>query len=200
MERNPLHFTKDKESTELLYDSKLKFLEKELSYLIDDEAVRLYLFLQKEIETTKKDKSKALENLSNKYQSLCSHPIYVCLNNNYDPNKPAEYDCMCLNCGTHTMMNNTQLEDLYKKHRLIAVQNEYIDINSGDEYFYYTFDKKFANARDYYLDLYNSVDIIAKQAMEQEIPVDDFICEKTFEHFVMAPLEKSSGKQLKKTK
>ena len=183
MENNPLHFLKEKERLELLYDLKLQYLERETSYLIDDEAVQLYLLLQKEKAQTNKDKKAALNKQLKQHQNRCTHPIYVCLNtdNNSDVQ---EYDCMCLNCGSHIEIPRDEVERLYNNHKMIAIEKLNLSIYDGEIYSYYIFSPEFSNAREFYLNLYGNIDALLKEANDENIPVDEYICEKTFTHFV----------------
>lgn len=180
MENNPLNFMRENERIESQYNSKLKFLERETAYLIDDEAVRLYLFLQKEIKATQKDKQKALATTLKQYQNECNHPIFVCLNKDNIDN---EYTCICLNCGKCIEMSFEEVDYLYNAHRMIATPKTNIDINDGSTYPYYIFLSEFSNVQEYYLDLYKNIDDIIPKVMENEMTVEEYICEKTFQHF-----------------
>lgn len=197
MENNPLSFMREKERIELQYDSKLKFLEREIAYLIDDQAVQLYVFLQKEIQSTHKDRQKALDAKLKKHQDNCPHHMYVCLNEDSNIDNQ-EYDCMCLSCGKHVKMSYEEVDSLYHEHRMIAAPKTNIDVNEGSTYPYYIFLPEFSDAKEYYLSLYENVDDIIPKAMESEMTVEDYICNQTFQHFSQA--KKNKVKKLKKAK
>ena len=179
----------EKERTELLYNSKLSFLKKEISYLLDDEAVQLYLFLQKEIDITKEDKQKALDKQLKKHQENCQHPIFVCLNEDEDN---TEYDCMCLSCQKHLALSYEEVKKLYNDQRIIAIKKE----NSKTHKPVYVYSNEFVDAKKYYLNLYDSIDAIIQKSFQEEILIDEYICDETFKHFVKPAKAKKLEKHL----
>lgn len=121
-------------------------------------------------------------------QKNCTHPMYVCYN--YDtPVRIDYYECMCLHCGKITNMTYKEVDELYQNKRILAIPKIGYDYYLNKDMPYYSYSNEFRKAKEYYLNLYENLDELIVESLEREIPVEDLICEKTFEHFIK-PKEK----------
>lgn len=186
--KSPVVCSKEMLEIALAYDLKIKKLKEEENKFLDDEVVKMYFNVLKEIKKTEQDKQSALHKYNSNMQKNCIHPMYVCYN--YDtPVRIDYYECMCLHCGKITSMTYKKVDELYQNKRILAIPKTGYDYYLNKDMPYYSYSNEFRKAKEYYLNLYENLDELIVESLEREIPVEDLICEKTFEHFIK-PKEK----------
>lgn len=186
--KSPVVCSKEMLEIALAYDLKIKKLKEEEKNFLDDEVVKMYFKVLKEIKKTEQDKQSALHKYNSNMQRNCTHPMYVCYN--YDtPVRIDYYECMCLHCGKITNMTYKEVDELYQNKRILAIPKIGYDYYLNKDMPYYSYSNEFRKAKEYYLNLYENLDELIVESLEREIPVEDLICEKTFEHFIK-PKEK----------
>ena len=186
--KSPVVCSKEMLEIALAYDLKIKKLKEEEKNFLDDEVVKMYFNVLKEIKKTEQDKQSALHKYNSNMQKNCIHPMYVCYN--YDtPVRIDYYECMCLHCGKITNMTYKEVDELYQNKRILAIPKIGYDYYLNKDMPYYSYSNEFRKAKEYYLNLYENLDELIVESLEREIPVEDLICEKTFEHFIK-PKEK----------
>ena len=186
--KSPVVCSKEMLEIALAYDLKIKKLKEEENKFLNDEVVKMYFKVLKEIKKTEQDKQSALHEYNSNMQRNCTHPMYVCYN--YDtPVRIDYYECMCLHCGKITNMTYKEVDELYQNKRILAIPKIGYDYYLNKDMPYYSYSNEFRKAKEYYLNLYENLDELIVESLEREIPVEDLICEKTFEHFIK-PKEK----------
>lgn len=186
--KSPVVCSKEMLEIALAYDLKIKKLKEEEKNFLNDEVVKMYFNVLKEIKKTEQDKQSALHEYNSNMQKNCTHPMYVCYN--YDtPVRIDYYECMCLHCGKITNMTYKEVDELYQNKRILAIPKIGYDYYLNKDMPYYSYSNEFRKAKEYYLNLYENLDELIVESLEREIPVEDLICEKTFEHFIK-PKEK----------
>ena len=186
--KSPVVCSKEMLEIALAYDLKIKKLKEEENKFLNDEVVKMYFNVLKEIKKTEQDKQSALHKYNSNMQKNCTHPMYVCYN--YDtPVRIDYYECMCLHCGKITNMTYKEVDELYQNKRILAIPKTGYDYYLNKDMPYYSYSNEFRKAKEYYLNLYENLDELIVESLEREIPVEDLICEKTFEHFIK-PKEK----------
>lgn len=186
--KSPVVCSKEMLEIALAYDLKIKKLKEEEKNFLNDEVVKMYFKVLKEIKKTEQDKQSALHEYNSNMQRNCTHPMYVCYN--YDtPVRIDYYECMCLHCGKITNMTYKEVDELYQNKRILAIPKIGYDYYLNKDMPYYSYSNEFRKAKEYYLNLYENLDELIVESLEREIPVEDLICEKTFEHFIK-PKEK----------
>lgn len=186
--KNPVVCSKEMLDIALAYDLKIEKLKEEEKNFLNDEVVKMYFKVLKEIRKTEQDKQSALHEYNSNMQRNCTHPMYVCYN--YDtPVRIDYYECMCLHCGKITNMTYKEVDELYQNKRILAIPKIGYDYYLNKDMPYYSYSNEFRKAKEYYLNLYENLDELIVESLEREIPVEDLICEKTFEHFIK-PKEK----------
>ena len=186
--KSPVVCSKEMLEIALAYDLKIKKLKEEENKFLNDEVVKMYFKVLKEIKKTEQDKQSALHEYNSNMQKNCTHPMYVCYN--YDtPVRIDYYECMCLHCGKITNMTYKEVDELYQNKRILAIPKIGYDYYLNKDMPYYSYSNEFRKAKEYYLNLYENLDELIVESLEREIPVEDLICEKTFEHFIK-PKEK----------
>ena len=186
--KSPVVCSKEMLEIALAYDLKIKKLKEEEKNFLNDEVVKMYFNVLKEIKKTEQDKQSALHEYNSNMQRNCTHPMYVCYN--YDtPVRIDYYECMCLHCGKITNMTYKEVDELYQNKRILAIPKTGYDYYLNKDMPYYSYSNEFRKAKEYYLNLYENLDELIVESLEREIPVEDLICEKTFEHFIK-PKEK----------
>lgn len=186
--KSPVVCSKEMLEIALAYDLKIKKLKEEENKFLNDEVVKMYFNVLKEIKKTEQDKQSALHKYNSNMQKNCTHPMYVCYN--YDtPVRIDYYECMCLHCGKITNMTYKEVDELYQNKRILAIPKIGYDYYLNKDMPYYSYSNEFRKAKEYYLNLYENLDELIVESLEREIPVEDLICEKTFEHFIK-PKEK----------
>ena len=186
--KSPVVCSKEMLEIALAYDLKIKKLKEEENKFLNDEVVKMYFKVLKEIKKTEQDKQSALHKYNSNMQKNCTHPMYVCYN--YDtPVRIDYYECMCLHCGKITNMTYKEVDELYQNKRILAIPKIGYDYYLNKDMPYYSYSNEFRKAKEYYLNLYENLDELIVESLEREIPVEDLICEKTFEHFIK-PKEK----------
>ena len=186
--KNPVVCSKEMLDIALAYDLKIEKLKEEEKNFLNDEVVKMYFKVLKEIKKTEQDKQSALHKYNSNMQKNCIHPMYVCYN--YDtPVRIDYYECMCLHCGKITNMTYKKVDELYQNKRILAIPKTGYDYYLNKDMPYYSYSNEFRKAKEYYLNLYENLDELIVESLEREIPVEDLICEKTFEHFIK-PKEK----------
>lgn len=186
--KSPVVCSKEMLEIALAYDLKIKKLKEEENKFLNDEVVKMYFKVLKEIKKTEQDKQSALHKYNSNMQRNCTHPMYVCYN--YDtPVRIDYYECMCLHCGKITNMTYKEVDELYQSKRILAIPKIGYDYYLNKDMPYYSYSNEFRKAKEYYLNLYENLDELIVESLEREIPVEDLICEKTFEHFIK-PKEK----------
>lgn len=186
--KSPVVCSKEMLEIALAYDLKIKKLKEEEKNFLNDEVVKMYFKVLKEIKKTEQDKQSALHKYNSNMQRNCTHPMYVCYN--YDtPVRIDYYECMCLHCGKITNMTYKEVDELYQNKRILAIPKIGYDYYLNKDMPYYSYSNEFRKAKEYYLNLYENLDELIVESLEREIPVEDLICEKTFEHFIK-PKEK----------
>ena len=186
--KSPVVCSKEMLEIALAYDLKIKKLKEEENKFLNDEVVKMYFNVLKEIKKTEQDKQSALHEYNSNMQRNCTHPMYVCYN--YDtPVRIDYYECMCLHCGKITNMTYKEVDELYQNKRILAIPKTGYDYYLNKDMPYYSYSNEFRKAKEYYLNLYENLDELIVESLEREIPVEDLICEKTFEHFIK-PKEK----------
>ena len=186
--KSPVVCSKEMLEIALAYDLKIKKLKEEEKNFLNDEVVKMYFNVLKEIKKTEQDKQSALHEYNSNMQRNCTHPMYVCYN--YDtPVRIDYYECMCLHCGKITNMTYKEVDELYQNKRILAIPKIGYDYYLNKDMPYYSYSNEFRKAKEYYLNLYENLDELIVESLEREIPVEDLICEKTFEHFIK-PKEK----------
>ena len=186
--KSPVVCSKEMLEIALAYDLKIKKLKEEEKIFLNDEVVKMYFNVLKEIKKTEQDKQSALHEYNSNMQRNCTHPMYVCYN--YDtPVRIDYYECMCLHCGKITNMTYKEVDELYQNKRILAIPKIGYDYYLNKDMPYYSYSNEFRKAKEYYLNLYENLDELIVESLEREIPVEDLICEKTFEHFIK-PKEK----------
>ena len=186
--KSPVVCSKEMLEIALAYDLKIEKLKEEENKFLDDEVVKMYFKVLKEIKKTEQDKQSALHEYNSNMQRNCTHPMYVCYN--YDtPVRIDYYECMCLHCGKITNMTYKEVDELYQNKRILAIPKIGYDYYLNKDMPYYSYSNEFRKAKEYYLNLYENLDELIVESLEREIPVEDLICEKTFEHFIK-PKEK----------
>ena len=186
--KSPVVCSKEMLEIALAYDLKIKKLKEEEKNFLNDEVVKMYFNVLKEIKKTEQDKQSALHKYNSNMQKNCTHPMYVCYN--YDtPVRIDYYECMCLHCGKITNMTYKEVDELYQNKRILAIPKIGYDYYLNKDMPYYSYSNEFRKAKEYYLNLYENLDELIVESLEREIPVEDLICEKTFEHFIK-PKEK----------
>lgn len=186
--KNPVVCSKEMLDIALAYDLKIEKLKEEEKNFLNDEVVKMYFKVLKEIKKTEQDKQSALHKYNSNMQKNCTHPMYVCYN--YDtPVRIDYYECMCLHCGKITNMTYKKVDELYQNKRILAIPKTGYDYYLNKDMPYYSYSNEFRKAKKYYLNLYENLDELIVESLEREIPVEDLICEKTFEHFIK-PKEK----------
>lgn len=186
--KNPVVCSKEMLDIALAYDLKIKKLKEEEKNFLNDEVVKMYFNVLKEIKRTEQDKQSVLHEYNSNMQRNCTHPMYVCYN--YDtPVRIDYYECMCLHCGKITNMTYKEVDELYQNKRILAIPKIGYDYYLNKDMPYYSYSNEFRKAKEYYLNLYENLDELIVESLEREIPVEDLICEKTFEHFIK-PKEK----------
>ena len=181
--KNPVVCSKEMLDIALAYDLKIKKLKEEVKTILDDEVVKMYFIILKEIEKTEQSRQNSLQEYKSNMQKNCSHPMYICYN--YDvPTRIDYYDCMCLHCGKIKSMTYKKVDELYQNKRILAVPKIGYDYYLNKDMPYYSYSNKFIKAKEYYLNLYENLDDLIKESLEKEIPLEDLICEKTFDHFI----------------
>lgn len=186
--KNPVVCSKEMLDIALAYDLKIEKLKEEEKNFLNDEVVKMYFKVLKEIKKTEQDKQSALHEYNSNMQRNCTHPMYVCYN--YDtPVRIDYYECMCLHCGKITNMTYKEVDELYQNKRILAIPKIGYDYYLNKDMPYYSYSNEFRKAKEYYLNLYENLDELIVESLEREIPVEDLICEKTFEHFIK-PKEK----------
>lgn len=186
--KSPVVCSKEMLEIALAYDLKIEKLKEEEKNFLNDEVVKMYFKVLKEIKKTEQDKQSALHKYNSNMQRNCTHPMYVCYN--YDtPVRIDYYECMCLHCGKITNMTYKEVDELYQNKRILAIPKIGYDYYLNKDMPYYSYSNEFRKAKEYYLNLYENLDELIVESLEREIPVEDLICEKTFEHFIK-PKEK----------
>ena len=186
--KSPVVCSKEMLEIALAYDLKIEKLKEEEKIFLNDEVVKMYFKVLKEIKKTEQDKQSALHKYNSNMQRNCTHPMYVCYN--YDtPVRIDYYECMCLHCGKITNMTYKEVDELYQNKRILAIPKIGYDYYLNKDMPYYSYSNEFRKAKEYYLNLYENLDELIVESLEREIPVEDLICEKTFEHFIK-PKEK----------
>ena len=186
--KSPVVCSKEMLEIALAYDLKIEKLKEEEKKFLNDEVVKMYFKVLKEIKKTEQDKQSALHKYNSNMQKNCTHPMYVCYN--YDtPVRIDYYECMCLHCGKITNMTYKEVDELYQNKRILAIPKIGYDYYLNKDMPYYSYSNEFRKAKEYYLNLYENLDELIVESLEREIPVEDLICEKTFEHFIK-PKEK----------
>lgn len=186
--KSPVVCSKEMLEIALAYDLKIEKLKEEENKFLNDEVVKMYFKVLKEIKKTEQDKQSALHEYNSNMQRNCTHPMYVCYN--YDtPVRIDYYECMCLHCGKITNMTYKEVDELYQNKRILAIPKIGYDYYLNKDMPYYSYSNEFRKAKEYYLNLYENLDELIVESLEREIPVEDLICEKTFEHFIK-PKEK----------
>ena len=186
--KSPVVCSKEMLEIALAYDLKIEKLKEEEKNFLNDEVVKMYFNVLKEIKKTEQDKQSALHEYNSNMQKNCTHPMYVCYN--YDtPVRIDYYECMCLHCGKITNMTYKEVDELYQNKRILAIPKIGYDYYLNKDMPYYSYSNEFRKAKEYYLNLYENLDELIVESLEREIPVEDLICEKTFEHFIK-PKEK----------
>lgn len=186
--KSPVVCSKEMLEIALAYDLKIEKLKEEEKNFLNDEVVKMYFKVLKEIKKTEQDKQSALHEYNSNMQKNCTHPMYVCYN--YDtPVRIDYYECMCLHCGKITNMTYKEVDELYQNKRILAIPKIGYDYYLNKDMPYYSYSNEFRKAKEYYLNLYENLDELIVESLEREIPVEDLICEKTFEHFIK-PKEK----------
>lgn len=186
--KSPVVCSKEMLEIALAYDLKIEKLKEEEKNFLNDEVVKMYFKVLKEIKKTEQDKQSALHKYNSNMQKNCTHPMYVCYN--YDtPVRIDYYECMCLHCGKITNMTYKEVDELYQNKRILAIPKIGYDYYLNKDMPYYSYSNEFRKAKEYYLNLYENLDELIVESLEREIPVEDLICEKTFEHFIK-PKEK----------
>ena len=186
--KSPVVCSKEMLEIALAYDLKIEKLKEEEKNFLNDEVVKMYFKVLKEIKKTEQDKQSALHEYNSNMQRNCTHPMYVCYN--YDtPVRIDYYECMCLHCGKITNMTYKKVDELYQNKRILAIPKIGYDYYLNKDMPYYSYSNEFRKAKEYYLNLYENLDELIVESLEREIPVEDLICEKTFEHFIK-PKEK----------
>ena len=186
--KSPVVCSKEMLEIALAYDLKIEKLKEEEKNFLNDEVVKMYFNVLKEIKKTEQDKQSALHEYNSNMQRNCTHPMYVCYN--YDtPVRIDYYECMCLHCGKITNMTYKEVDELYQNKRILAIPKIGYDYYLNKDMPYYSYSNEFRKAKEYYLNLYENLDELIVESLEREIPVEDLICEKTFEHFIK-PKEK----------
>lgn len=186
--KSPVVCSKEMLEIALAYDLKIKKLKEEENKFLNDEVVKMYFKVLKEIKKTEQDKQSVLHKYNSNMQKNCTHPMYVCYN--YDtPVRIDYYECMCLHCGKITNMTYKEVDELYQNKRILAIPKIGYDYYLNKDMPYYSYSNEFRKAKEYYLNLYENLDELIVESLEREIPVEDLICEKTFEHFIK-PKEK----------
>lgn len=186
--KSPVVCSKEMLEIALAYDLKIKKLKEEENKFLDDEVVKMYFNVLKEIKKTEQDKQSVLHKYNSNMQRNCTHPMYVCYN--YDtPVRIDYYECKCLHCGKITNMTYKEVDELYQNKRILAIPKIGYDYYLNKDMPYYSYSNEFRKAKEYYLNLYENLDELIVESLEREIPVEDLICEKTFEHFIK-PKEK----------
>ena len=186
--KSPVVCSKEMLEIALAYDLKIEKLKEEEKDFLNDEVVKMYFKVLKEIKKTEQDKQSALHEYNSNMQRNCTHPMYVCYN--YDtPVRIDYYECMCLHCGKITNMTYKEVDELYQNKRILAIPKIGYDYYLNKDMPYYSYSNEFRKAKEYYLNLYENLDELIVESLEREIPVEDLICEKTFEHFIK-PKEK----------
>ena len=186
--KSPVVCSKEMLEIALAYDLKIEKLKEEEKNFLNDEVVKMYFKVLKEIKKTEQDKQSALHEYNSNMQRNCTHPMYVCYN--YDtPVRIDYYECMCLHCGKITNMTYKEVDELYQSKRILAIPKIGYDYYLNKDMPYYSYSNEFRKAKEYYLNLYENLDELIVESLEREIPVEDLICEKTFEHFIK-PKEK----------
>lgn len=186
--KNPVVCSKEMLDIALAYDLKIEKLKEEEKNFLNDEVVKMYFKVLKEIKKTEQDKQSALHEYNSNMQKNCIHPMYVCYN--YDtPVRIDYYECMCLHCGKITNMTYKKVDELYQNKRILAIPKTGYDYYLNKDMPYYSYSNEFRKAKEYYLKLYENLDELIVESLEREIPVEDLICEKIFEHFIK-PKEK----------
>lgn len=186
--KSPVVCSKEMLEIALAYDLKIEKLKEEEKNFLNDEVVKMYFKILKEIKKTEQDKQSALHEYNSNMQKNCIHPMYVCYN--YDtPVRIDYYECMCLHCGKITNMTYKEVDELYQNKRILAIPKIGYDYYLNKDMPYYSYSNEFRKAKEYYLNLYENLDELIVESLEREIPVEDLICEKTFEHFIK-PKEK----------
>lgn len=186
--KSPVVCSKEMLEIALAYDLKIEKLKEEEKNFLNDEVVKMYFNVLKEIKKTEQDKQSALHEYNSNMQRNCTHPMYVCYN--YDtPVRIDYYECMCLHCGKITNMTYKEVDELYQNKRILAIPKTGYDYYLNKDMPYYSYSNEFRKAKEYYLNLYENLDELIVESLEREIPVEDLICEKTFEHFIK-PKEK----------
>ncbi len=186
--KSPVVCSKEMLEIALAYDLKIEKLKEEEKNFLNDEVVKMYFKVLKEIKKTEQDKQSALHEYNSNMQRNCTHPMYVCYN--YDtPVRIDYYECMCLHCGKITNMTYKEVDELYQNKRILAIPKIGYDYYLNKDMPYYSYSNEFRKAKEYYLNLYENLDELIVESLEREIPVEDLICEKTFEHFIK-PKEK----------
>ena len=186
--KSPVVCSKEMLEIALAYDLKIEKLKEEEKNFLNDEVVKMYFNVLKEIKKTEQDKQSALHKYNSNMQMNCTHPMYVCYN--YDtPVRIDYYECMCLHCGNITSMTYKKVDELYQNKRILAIPKIGYDYYLNKDMPYYSYSNEFRKAKEYYLNLYENLDELIVESLEREIPVEDLICEKTFEHFIK-PKEK----------
>lgn len=186
--KSPVVCSKEMLEIALAYDLKIEKLKEEEKNFLNDEVVKMYFKVLKEIRKTEQDKQSALHEYNSNMQRNCTHPMYVCYN--YDtPVRIDYYECMCLHCGKITNMTYKEVDELYQNKRILAIPKIGYDYYLNKDMPYYSYSNEFRKAKEYYLNLYENLDELIVESLEREIPVEDLICEKTFEHFIK-PKEK----------
>ncbi len=186
--KSPVVCSKEMLEIALAYDLKIEKLKEEEKNFLNDEVVKMYFKVLKEIKKTEQDKQSVLHKYNSNMQRNCTHPMYVCYN--YDtPVRIDYYECMCLHCGKITNMTYKEVDELYQNKRILAIPKIGYDYYLNKDMPYYSYSNEFRKAKEYYLNLYENLDELIVESLEREIPVEDLICEKTFEHFIK-PKEK----------
>lgn len=186
--KSPVVCSKEMLEIALAYDLKIEKLKEEEKNFLNDEVVKMYFKVLKEIKKTEQDKQSALHKYNSNMQRNCTHPMYVCYN--FDtPVRIDYYECMCLHCGKITNMTYKEVDELYQNKRILAIPKIGYDYYLNKDMPYYSYSNEFRKAKEYYLNLYENLDELIVESLEREIPVEDLICEKTFEHFIK-PKEK----------
>ena len=181
--KSPVVCSKEMLEIALAYNLKIKKLKEEENKFLDDEVVKMYFKVLKEIKKTEQDKQSALHEYNSNMQKNCTHPMYVCYN--YDtPVRIDYYECMCLHCGKITNMTYKKVDELYQNKRILAIPKIGYDYYLNKDMPYYSYSNEFRKAKEYYLNLYENLDELIVESLEREIPVENLICEKTFEHFI----------------
>ena len=127
--KSPVVCSKEMLEIALAYDLKIKKLKEEENKFLNDEVVKMYFNVLKEIKKTEQDKQSALHKYNSNMQKNCTHPMYVCYN--YDtPVRIDYYECMCLHCGKITNMTYKEVAKELGDEEIISPVKEVLDNSS----------------------------------------------------------------------